>query len=1355
MSSPGDGRARLTDEEAYTSLLEICTELIIAEDTDDTPLRQPLRVLHDLLHCEDLSGDATVLSVRAVRILLERFISPPPRKLRVKLVECVQAALGRVGRMMSDLPRRDIDLRFVHTRRWELQEELLQCMSAAARSAKVIQAALPPLQEQLSFCLSVMDVSLDMCLQALRMCCVLLRSCKLSSQPNLIAQIRDLSRSRLVALESMEMNQDWLRLLRHLTEVAVTLKAYAERPLDTSEANTTAREKKHRKRKRSTAPNPQRMVPVSAAGVDGERREGIDEALILLRLCQRVCATPRLDHAFRSTVFSCANAVLSHGSYVAGIAADICITVAMDLARELNRNVRTTLTIGNPFVNRDGVSGSNSGASTTPVVDADEEREEDLLNNGEDAKWYLPEPEWPLLILIARLFAAKTVPAAKHMWWTVGSDGYMSRFSKEDRTRLTNAFFAGQDVLDFTKRKTRVYISSMREFVYPFDLGWGVFFQPIPCAFALTAAVPVAPSLQCSLTRAGELALALRKCNVPALLEHLQVACHNDGSVGVYAQSVLLQVLLIAGPHAKDAARAALRSFLADATTSLVEEVSDVLVRHDKAWAGTLLEVGVAETILRRSVSATAVRSPVLQMLRREAASLPSTPPLLPHSELSTVRPLELRRVLKGGDRSGVQGLLETLTFTEACAWDTEACRQIVLDLADAAQTSGAAPARWARQLEQHLTGFVVKRLQDLAFHLQQSRTLKQIVEEEGVVEIIVCDRGRSGRFTCPSQHSLHHHHSRNWKCDECSASGLEDAWSCRMCDYDICASCSKTHCNRVSGALTATVQDLLKDWRGSVDRSAEGHASLENVFFFTEERGLISTATPLAGLHGQTAHLGEVYTACPCGLVSPGSAMAPDVAGATHSSLLGALISTFGRTCGQDVGVQRCLLKAYESAGVFVFLGGARAIPEELRCLTKHLAPYLPLSVKHLITRYVAMGCRRYAFQILHDQEATVMSRNTGVAPESSKLDKVDVPRSDKPGLLRVLYDTFCSLPSPLVTLDFTFEGEEGFGSGPSQEVYTELSAYFRAEPKFWFVTEDDGGADPVTLSFPTTKALFLKEFFVLGAACARSFIDEYRMDMDLLPQAWPLLMLPSVGLSLHQNAERHTPLHAMTVPALTNLLEVLDPLLHRSFVQLRSFSETELAAAGLEMDDGTPLKSHADLEQHIQHTVVTRFEVALENLRHFQLGLLSVMEVEALWCLSDEERSALLCGSDAVGDSLLFTEEELQAQTTPGNGYCGGSTHVKMFVSIVGSEFTRAQQRDFLEFLTGSPRLPFNGLAGLGRCITVAMKDMESKKEQTLPSCNTCFLYLKLPPYTTREIMKERLLFAVTEGRRNYSLS
>jgi other hect domain ubiquitin protein ligase E3 len=1394
----------VTDEDTYTSLIEVCTALIISEGTDDPPIHRALDLLHGLLHCEHLSGDSTVLSVRAIRILLEKYMPFLKSKSRVKLVECVRAALKRMKLVSSDASHTAFT--FVHTKLWELQEELLQCMESAAQSDRQMRAALPPPEDQLSFCVYVMDVSLDMCLRALRVCCVLLRSGGVSGPDSPVAlRISDVFREKLVSLTSMEVNQDWLRLLRHLTEGTVTMWAYvsqkqtrAQPPPPPSQRDRSGKLRNSRKRHRSASSTS--TTQSSATDVHTLQNQHVGEAArhatdvaTWLRLCQKVCATPRLNRAFRSTVFGCASTVLAHEPAVAFTPADVCVAVVMDLAKELSRNVHTTLTITNPFLNRDGTSGAAATAATSPSAhrngpamfadpddDEDEDQGEDLLSNGEGVKWHTPEPEWPLLVLIAVLLSTATMPSAEYMWWWVGDDDYARRFAKEDRAALTRAFFANEDTVELQKRCSRVHLPTMREIQLPFANTCRVVFQPVPCTYEVTPTCTV-PSLQTlSVNRAQELAAALQRCDVRRLFEYLSAVTRYDGAIAQYGQTLLLHVLLITGPDATDMTRFVLRGFLAGVSTALIEKVSEAFLRHDRKWAAVLVEVGVTETILQRSTSATPERSPVMQMLRREAASPPVTPPLLPRTPAALAAdPTRLTRILQHGSREEVRELLFSLTNRGVSLWNTTVCVDAVTALATAAAPAPvhtencSGPVAWVEQVKHVLSGVVVQHLQDITLQYQAAKSLKETVEEAETAQLELCTAGLSPAFCCPQRHPLHHHHSTNWVCDKCGARDLDNAWSCRLCDYDLCAKCARATCNRAEGAVTATALDVLSKVRTDFVQPAPHIQPQENAAaraaapsasnmleLFTEDGGLISAATPLACLHQRSVHVAELCKSCACGAVCPGPVKA-SVTRADAEALIGqvdllhALLQHFGSACGDDVAVQRSLLKAYESVGAFVFLGGVRAIPPALRRVTHGLSPHLPLTVKHLVARYLAVDCRRFAFQVLHDQSAVVMSMVTGVTAESTRNHRIQVPREDMAAMLRILYDHFRALLSPVLRVDFIFEGEEGFGSGPSQELYTELSAHFRSEKKFWFVTEDDGGADPVTLPFPSASALFLQEFFVLGAACARAFVDDFRMNLDLLPESWNLLRLPSLGVPLARDAHEHMTLSAPACEALEKLLEVLDPSLHRTFTQLRTTAEAELAAMELEMEDGTHITTHVQLNRHITLTILTRYEIALENLRQFQWGLLSVMELPSVDWLGNCELSAVLCGAEKDVEGPLFTEDELRAHVTVGNGYSSDSLHVEMFVSIVGGELTRAQQHDFLEFLTGSPRLPLNGLAGLGRPITVAMKDMESKKELTLPSCNTCFLYLKLPPYSTRDIMKERLLFAITEGRRNYSLS
>lgn len=75
----------------------------------------------------------------------------------------------------------------------------------------------------------------------------------------------------------------------------------------------------------------------------------------------------------------------------------------------------------------------------------------------------------------------------------------------------------------------------------------------------------------------------------------------------------------------------------------------------------------------------------------------------------------------------------------------------------------------------------------------------------------------------------------------------------------------------------------------------------------------------------------------------------------------------------------------------------------------------------------------------------------------------------------------------------------------------------------------------------------------------------------------------------------------------------------------------------------------------------------------------------------------------------------------------------------------------------MTGSPRLPVGGLARLTPRLTVVKKSPEQgvSPNAYLPSVMTCANYFKLPDYSSKEIMKERLTTAINEGQGAFYLS
>lgn len=65
---------------------------------------------------------------------------------------------------------------------------------------------------------------------------------------------------------------------------------------------------------------------------------------------------------------------------------------------------------------------------------------------------------------------------------------------------------------------------------------------------------------------------------------------------------------------------------------------------------------------------------------------------------------------------------------------------------------------------------------------------------------------------------------------------------------------------------------------------------------------------------------------------------------------------------------------------------------------------------------------------------------------------------------------------------------------------------------------------------------------------------------------------------------------------------------------------------------------------------------------------------------------------------------------------------------------------------FATGCSALPPGGMRNLHPKLTIVRKTAEDAPDHTFPSVNTCAHYLKLPEYSTEDVMREKLLIAIT---------
>jgi ubiquitin-protein ligase E3 A len=158
---------------------------------------------------------------------------------------------------------------------------------------------------------------------------------------------------------------------------------------------------------------------------------------------------------------------------------------------------------------------------------------------------------------------------------------------------------------------------------------------------------------------------------------------------------------------------------------------------------------------------------------------------------------------------------------------------------------------------------------------------------------------------------------------------------------------------------------------------------------------------------------------------------------------------------------------------------------------------------------------------------------------------------------------------------------------------------------------------------------------------------------------------------------------------------------------------------------------------QEYVDKYMYWPFDSSIESLfSAFKKGFYKLYSGEMTTNCDPEELQLLICGSP------VLDFKDLEHVTTYDGGYTKDSPPVVNFWSII-HELTTEQQKRFLFFATGSDRAP---VGGLGSMTFHILKNGEDGEQ--LPSSHTCFNYLLLPPYASKEKMKRKLLVALNNA-------
>ncbi|XP_066454272.1 E3 ubiquitin-protein ligase TRIP12 isoform X9 [Eleutherodactylus coqui] len=475
--------------------------------------------------------------------------------------------------------------------------------------------------------------------------------------------------------------------------------------------------------------------------------------------------------------------------------------------------------------------------------------------------------------------------------------------------------------------------------------------------------------------------------------------------------------------------------------------------------------------------------------------------------------------------------------------------------------------------------------------------------------------------------------------------------------------------------------------------------------------------------------------------------------------------------------------------------------IPTWLTELGKSCPFFFPFDTRQMLF-YVTAFDRDRAMQRLLDTNPEINqsdSQDSRVAPRLDR-KKRTVNRDE---LLKQAESVMQDLGSSRAMLEIQYENEVGTGLGPTLEFYALVSQELqRADLGLWRGEEitltNPKGSQEGTKYVHNMQGLFAlpfgrtakpahiakvkMKFRFLGKLMAKAIMDFRLVDIPLGLPFYKWMLRQEFSLASH-DLVNVDPVVAKSVYHLEEIvrqkkrLEQDKALVTISPGAIQTKESLQFALESLNMNGcsiedlgldftlpgfpnielkkggkDVPVTIH-NLDEYVRLVIYWALnEGVSRQFDSFRDGFESVFPLNHLQYFYPEELDQLLCGSKADP----WDVKTLMECCRPDHGYTHDSRAVKFLFEILSS-FDHEQQRLFLQFVTGSPRLPVGGFRSLNPPLTIVRKTFESTEnpDDFLPSVMTCVNYLKLPDYSSIEIMREKLLIAAREGQQSFHLS
>eukprot|EP00483_Globobulimina_turgida_P001790 UN01792 len=269
-------------------------------------------------------------------------------------------------------------------------------------------------------------------------------------------------------------------------------------------------------------------------------------------------------------------------------------------------------------------------------------------------------------------------------------------------------------------------------------------------------------------------------------------------------------------------------------------------------------------------------------------------------------------------------------------------------------------------------------------------------------------------------------------------------------------------------------------------------------------------------------------------------------------------------------------------------------------------------------------------------------------------------------------------------------------------------------------------------------SSSLHLSMWTFIGKLMGVAIRGKYYLNIDLPSIVWK----PLVGMSTDiYDLQEIDSLCYNVIDKVGNIEKEISNLNEESFQDVISYNFTTTSSDGRQI----LLKNCGD---KISVTLSNRFEY-IRLLKEYRLhefdtqinamrrGLATIVPISLLPLFTWRQLELMVCGKREIDVQLL------KANTIYKHGVKPSDKHIKFLWDILSNEFTNEQKRNFIRFVWGQSRLPTKSEDFTDRFGILSCHGKDN--DHTLPVSHTCFFTLELPKYSSKEIMKKKLLYAI----------